>query len=133
MAPFGCGVVPKNFGHGTALVNDRRMILDHISVNVRDLEVSKAFYRKALAALGIELVMEFGRAAGFGRNNKPDLWIGDEKSSFQTDEQRKVLTPIHVALVAGSRAEVDAFHRAAVAAGGKDFGGPGIRAHYHPN
>lgn len=51
-------------------------ILDHISLNVRDYARSKAFYERALAPLGIGLIMEFGQAAGFGRDGKPELWIG---------------------------------------------------------
>jgi len=107
-------------------------ILDHVSVNVRDYEKSKAFYEKALAPLGITLVMEFGKAAGFGRGGKPDLWIGEGKTTFQSDEQLSIITPIHIALKAASREEVDAFHAAAMAAGGRDHGAPGLRPHYHP-
>ncbi len=107
-------------------------ILDHIGINVSDYERAKAFYTKALEPLGITLVMEFGTAAGFGREQKPELWLGAGKSEFQTEEQLETITPIHVCLVARSRKEVDAFHAAALAAGGRDNGAPGIRAHYHP-
>jgi catechol 2,3-dioxygenase-like lactoylglutathione lyase family enzyme len=107
-------------------------IIDHVSLNVTDFTRSKAFYSQALAPLGITLLMEFGLAAGFGRG-RPELWLGGAKSEFQTDEQVAVLTPIHVSFSARSRAEVDAFHAAALAAGGRDNGAPGIRAHYHPN
>jgi catechol 2,3-dioxygenase-like lactoylglutathione lyase family enzyme len=108
-------------------------ILDHISLAVSDYARSKAFYVKALAPLGIELIMEFGEAGGFGRGGKPELWIGVGPASFQKAEQVAIITPQHVALKASSRAQVDAFHAAALAAGGKDFGAPGIRAVYHPN
>lgn len=108
------------------------MIIDHLTLTVSDYARSKAFYQKALAPLGIELIMEFGEAAGFGKAGKPDLWIGTGPSSFQTKEQLQPITPMHVALVANSRTEVDAFYQAAIAAGGKDFGGPGLRPHYHP-
>jgi catechol 2,3-dioxygenase-like lactoylglutathione lyase family enzyme len=107
-------------------------ILDHIGINVSDYERSKAFYEKALAPLGIAVVMEWGKAAGFGRGKKPDLWIGASQTSFQTPEQLEVITPVHVALVAESRAQVDAFHAAALAAGGRDHGPPGVRPEYHP-
>jgi catechol 2,3-dioxygenase-like lactoylglutathione lyase family enzyme len=107
-------------------------IVDHIGLNVKDYEVSKRFYRAALAPLGIELVMEFGTAAGFGKGGKPELWIGAGKTEFQTEEQVRTITPIHVALGAKSRADVDAFYKAAIAAGGKDNGAPGVREHYHP-
>jgi catechol 2,3-dioxygenase-like lactoylglutathione lyase family enzyme len=106
-------------------------ILDHISVNVTDFERSKAFYSQALAPLHISLVMEFGLAAGFGRGQKPELWLGAGKTDFQSDEQVAILTPIHVCLRARNQAEVDAFYAAALAAGGRDNGAPGIRAHYH--
>jgi catechol 2,3-dioxygenase-like lactoylglutathione lyase family enzyme len=107
-------------------------VIDHIGINISDYERSRAFYQKALEPLGITLVMEYGKAAGFGRNGKPELWVGQGQTSFQTPAQAAHITPIHVALVAGSRAEVDAFHAAALAAGGRDFGGPGLRPEYHP-
>ena len=107
-------------------------ILDHIGINVTDFERSKAFYEQALAPLDIALAMEWGPSAGFGRGGKPELWIGAQQASFQTEAQIQVITPVHVCLRARSRAEVDAFHRAAIAAGGKDFGAPGLRPEYHP-
>jgi catechol 2,3-dioxygenase-like lactoylglutathione lyase family enzyme len=106
--------------------------LDHVTLVVGEYPRSKAFFEKALAPLGISLVMEFGEGAGFGKNGKPDFWIGVGPSSFQRPEHLRPITPQHIAFVAGSRAEVDAFYTAALAAGGKDFGAPGIRAHYHP-
>jgi catechol 2,3-dioxygenase-like lactoylglutathione lyase family enzyme len=106
--------------------------LDHIGINVSDYARSKAFYEIALAPLGIGLVMEYGKAAGFGREKKPDFWVGEGKTSFQKPEQLAPITPIHVCFAARSREEVDAFHAAAVAAGGRDNGPPGIRAEYHP-
>ncbi|MGE3147563.1 MAG: VOC family protein [Pseudorhodoplanes sp.] len=105
-------------------------MIDHIGFPVTDYERSKAFYLKALAPLGYELVMEVSQetekghsAAGFGIGRKPDFWIGSEGG---------VGKPLHVAILADNRAAVDAFHRAALAAGGTDNGTPGIRAHYHP-
>ena len=108
-------------------------ILDHIGINVRDLAKSIAFYRAALEPLGITLVMQFDTAAGFGKNNKPELWMTNSRTSFQSQEQLETITPVHICLAADSRAQVDAFHRAALAAGGKDFGAPGIREIYHPS
>jgi catechol 2,3-dioxygenase-like lactoylglutathione lyase family enzyme len=105
--------------------------LDHVGINVTDFERSKAFYTKALAPLGITLIMEFGKAAGFGRGGKPELWIGAGKTSYQSADQIHVITPVHVCLKANSRSDVDAFHRAALEAGGKDFGKPGLRPEYH--
>ncbi|HET9930481.1 MAG TPA: VOC family protein [Polyangiaceae bacterium] len=106
--------------------------IDHIGFSVKDYERSKAFYTQALAPLGLTLVMEFGKAGGFGRG-KPELWFGESQMDFQTAAQVAVITPLHVCLTARSREEVDAFYKAALAAGGKDNGAPGIRAHYHPN
>jgi catechol 2,3-dioxygenase-like lactoylglutathione lyase family enzyme len=108
-------------------------ILDHFGINVSDFARSKAFYEKALAPLGITVAMEYATWCGFGRGGKPELWIGQGVASFQTPDQVRVITPTHVALVARSRAEVDAFYAAAMAAGGRDHGAPGIRAQYHPN
>jgi catechol 2,3-dioxygenase-like lactoylglutathione lyase family enzyme len=105
-------------------------MLDHLGFPVSDYKRSKAFYEKALAPLGYVLVMEVQQdqndapAAGFGANGKPDFWIGGEGGLNK---------PIHVAFAAKDRATVDAFHGAAIAAGGKDNGAPGLRLHYHPN
>ena len=98
-------------------------VLDHIGLTVTDYARAKAFYTAALAPLGITLLMEFGGdAAGFGRH-KPHFWIAPGNAT----------TPIHVAFGAGTRAEVDAFYKAAMATGAKDNGPPGVRAHYHPD
>jgi catechol 2,3-dioxygenase-like lactoylglutathione lyase family enzyme len=105
-------------------------MIDHVGFAVLDYETAKAFYLEALAPLGYVLVMEVAqsdndaRAAGFGANNKPDFWIGGEG---------KLNRPVHVALTAKDRPTVDAFYRAAIAAGGKDNGAPGLRPHYHAN
>ncbi len=107
-------------------------MLDHVGFAVSDLAASKAFYEGALAPLGITLLMTVtpeqtesgGTALGFGKDNKPFFWIGDNE---------RVGQGTHVAFVVDSRAEVDAFHIAALAAGGTDHGAPGIRAHYHPD
>lgn len=107
-------------------------ILDHITLNVTDYTKSKAFYEKALSALGIGFVMEYGKACGFGKG-KPDFWIAEGPASFQKDFHLDPITPIHVCFKAKSRAEVDAFYKAALAAGGKDNGKPGVRKVYHPN
>ncbi|HEX4351543.1 MAG TPA: VOC family protein [Polyangiales bacterium] len=106
--------------------------LDHITLVVSDYDRSKKFYERALSPLGITAIMEFGQACGFGHAQKPEFWIGAGPASFHTPEQLRTITPIHVAFVARSRTEVDAFHAAALAAGGSDFGAPGLRPHYHP-
>jgi len=105
-------------------------MIDHVGFPVSDYERSKAFYAKTLAPLGYALVMETGQtendhpAAGFGADGKPDFWIGGEGGLNRS---------MHVAIAAKDRAAVDAFYRAALAAGGKDNGPPGLRAHYHPD
>jgi catechol 2,3-dioxygenase-like lactoylglutathione lyase family enzyme len=106
--------------------------LDHVTLIVKDYAASKAFYEKALAPLGIKVVMEFGQACGFGRAGKPDFWIGSGPTSFHRPEHLQIITPTHVAFAARSKEEVDAFYAAALEAGGRDFGAPGLRKHYHP-
>lgn len=108
-------------------------ILDHISLTVSDYPRSKAFYEKALRPLGIAPIMEFGLSCGFGRDGMPEFWIGQGPASFQKPEQLEKITPSHVAFTTSKRADVEAFYAAAIAAGGKDFGAPGVRPHYHPN
>jgi catechol 2,3-dioxygenase-like lactoylglutathione lyase family enzyme len=100
-------------------------VIDHVGVNVSDYDASRSFYEKALAPLGYEVLMEPAPGfAGFGRDRKPDFWISGERQP--TTEN------VHVALVAPDRATVDAFHAAALEAGGTDNGEPGLREHYHP-
>jgi catechol 2,3-dioxygenase-like lactoylglutathione lyase family enzyme len=106
-------------------------VIDHTGINVTDFNRAKLFFAHALAPLGYQVLAEIPRAvtgssdvAGFGEPPKPDFWIASGEPS----------TPrIHVAFRAASRAAVDAFHRAALAAGGRDNGAPGVRPHYHPN
>jgi catechol 2,3-dioxygenase-like lactoylglutathione lyase family enzyme len=102
------------------------MMLDHVGFAVADYERSKAFYEKALAPLGFTLLAEFsGAAAGFGRD-------GGRPSFFIEAHGEPVRGRLHIALSAASRAQVDAFHAAAIAAGGTDNGSPGLRW-YHPD
>jgi catechol 2,3-dioxygenase-like lactoylglutathione lyase family enzyme len=100
------------------------MILDHIGLAVRDFGKSRTFFRRALAPLGIETVLEGEGWAMLGRDGRPQFWIGVHGIPPG---------PIHVAFAADTREQVRAFHRAALAAGGRDNGAPGIRARYHPN
>ncbi|TRW17828.1 VOC family protein [Glacieibacterium frigidum] len=107
-------------------------MIDHFGFGVADYAVAKAFYTAALAPLGYTLVMEVAAAdnpsgapaAGFGRDGKPDFWIGGEG---------RTSPPMHVALTADTRAAVDAFHAAALVAGATDNGAPGLRPQYHAN
>ena len=107
-------------------------MLDHVGLAVSDAERSKRFYEQALAPLGIGLIMSVppekteagGTAHGFGSDGKPYFWIGDKE---------RVGEGTHVAFVAATRAHVDACYQAALAAGGRDNGAPGLRPHYHPD
>lgn len=107
-------------------------IIDHVGLVVSNYARSKAFYVAALAPLGIDFVIEFGPSGGLGRDKKPDFWLSEPKQGGSSEKQAPVITPVHVCFAARSRAEVDAFYRAALAAGGRDNGAPGIRAQYHP-
>jgi catechol 2,3-dioxygenase-like lactoylglutathione lyase family enzyme len=106
-------------------------MIDHLGISVANHAQSKAFYLAALAPLGIGVVMAVSKEetgapsdyTGFGAEGKPFFWIGEGK----------VGSGMHLALVAKTRKQVDEFYRAALAAGAKDNGPPGIREHYHPN
>jgi catechol 2,3-dioxygenase-like lactoylglutathione lyase family enzyme len=106
-------------------------MLDHIGVPVTDIEKSRAFYDRALAPLGLKRMMDIGAdnsplssghvASGYGDGKRFSFWI-DAKPAVQK---------LHFAFVAETRATVDAFYKAAMAAGGRDNGVPGLRPHYH--
>ena len=95
---------------------------DHIGLNVKDYEASKRFYDGAFASLGYGVVMEFPGACGYGPEGKPEFWIA-QREPFGTGT--------HVAFASPDRETVDAFYKAALAAGGKDNGPPGVRKEYH--
>ena len=101
--------------------------LDHVAISTADYPTSLAFYEKALAPLGIRTHMKFegeeGNVAGLG-SEQPFLWIGD--GGKLTGGR------MHLAFSAPNRAAVDAFYAAAMAAGGKDNGPPGLSTNYHP-
>ncbi len=99
-------------------------MFDHIGLGVSHCDESRAFFLQALKPLGVDVVMEGEHGVGLGKNGKPSLWI-------RTITDTPV--PLHLAFTADSRAAVDAFHQAALAAGGKDNGAPGLRPHYHAN
>ena len=100
-------------------------MLDHVTLKISDLARSKAFYDAALKPLGItHLYGEAEIFAGYGIPPKAFFWIGLSAAP---------ITGAHVALTAPNRATVDAFHTAAIAAGGTDNGKPGLRPHYHAN
>ncbi len=106
-------------------------MIDHTGIAVSNYQQSKKFYSDALAAIGYELIVEFPASvtgsedvAGFGEGGKPDFWVVSGTPNKP---------PVHVAFRVASRAVVDAFYKAAIAAGGTDNGQPGLRPHYHPN
>jgi catechol 2,3-dioxygenase-like lactoylglutathione lyase family enzyme len=106
-------------------------MIDHLGISVREHAKSKDFYTKALAPLNIGVMMEVSQAesgapsdyTGFGNNNKPFFWIGEGT----------VASGMHLCFTADTRAQVDAFYEAAIKAGARDNGKPGVREHYHPN
>ena len=100
------------------------MIFDHVGFGVADFARSRAFYTAALAPLGIGVLEEGEGWAMLGRGGKPQFWFGAQG----TPPGR-----IHLAFAAAGRAQVRAFHAAALAAGGRDNGGPGLRLQYAPD
>ena len=105
-------------------------MIDHTGIPVSDPVRAKAFYDAAMGALGAKILMTVPKeftggkwVAGYGRK-KPDFWL---------TESSEIGPGRHYAFTASSRAEVDDFYAAALAAGGRDNGAPGIRAHYHPD
>ena len=98
------------------------MILDHIGFNVSDLEASKRFYQAALSPLGIGIAAQGDGWVMLGRDGKPQFWFGAFGASPG---------PIHIAFAAANREAVRQFHAAALQAGGKDNGAPGLRPEYH--
>ena len=108
-------------------------MIDHTGIVVSDFEKSKRFYQRALAAIGYQLLMEIPKSvtgksdvAGFGEPPKPDFWISAGADQIAGPK-------VHIAFSVNSREQVDAFYHAALAAGGRDNGAPGLRPHYHAN
>jgi len=97
-------------------------VVDHVEIRVRDLEASRRFYEAALAPLGFGLVGAPEGAAAFGVEGADDFWILEGGTPS---------TGVHVAFAARDRKAVDSFYRAAIEAGGRDNGAPGLRPEYH--
>ncbi|HET7826000.1 MAG TPA: VOC family protein [Anaeromyxobacter sp.] len=97
-------------------------MIHHLTLRVTDLAKARALYVAALAPLGYEVLVESEGGVGLGADENPDLWLVQDPAHVH---------PMHLAFAAPSRQAVDAFHAAALAAGAKDNGGPGLRAHYH--
>ena len=100
------------------------MVLDHITVNVRDLKAARAFYSAALGAIGMKINLDFSSAFGIGSRNENIFWLARDRAASGGG---------HYAFRVDHRAEVDAFHAAATAAGGRNNGKPGPRPDYGPN
>ena len=100
------------------------MILDHIGFHVSDLAAARQFFVAALAPLGIGITKEGEGWAMIGRDGRGQFWFG----AFEPSPG-----PIHLAFAADSREQVRQFHAAALAAGGRDNGAPGLRPQYHPD
>lgn len=98
-------------------------MIDHIGIDVSDYQRARRFYSAALTPLGYQVLMEYGETAGFGADGKPDFWISENQATKPT---------VHVAFQCNQRALVDQFYSAALEAGGRDNGPPGIREDYSP-
>ena len=110
-------------------------MLDHMTFRVADIARTRAFYAACLAPLGYTLkheerLADGSRMIGFDNGKFPDTWFVDGPSPWGG---HPASTGCHLAWRAPSRAAVDEFHRAALAAGGRDNGAPGLRPQYHPN
>ena len=105
-------------------------MLDHITFGISDFQRSSAFYDAALAPLGIKPLFVVPKEHTNGVNV---VGYGDTRAWFWIAEQDALQGKFHVAFTAQTRAEVDAFYAAALAAGGTDNGPPGPRPHYDPN
>jgi catechol 2,3-dioxygenase-like lactoylglutathione lyase family enzyme len=98
-------------------------MLDHVMLRVKDYAESKRFYDEVLGTLGYRMLMEFGESCGYG-DDKPYFWIGEAPDPHPRT---------HIAFVAKSRAQVNAFHAKALELGAQSDGAPGLRLQYHPN
>jgi catechol 2,3-dioxygenase-like lactoylglutathione lyase family enzyme len=98
-------------------------MINHLGFGVSDLAASKAFFAASLAPLGYSIVADGSEGVGIGPG-RPVIWLAPA-----TDKTEH----LHFAFDTDDRAVVDGFYRAALAAGGKDNGAPGVRPQYHPN
>lgn len=100
------------------------MVIDHVGFHTSDVDRMKSFLTQALAPLGMTILKEGEGWAMIGRKGEGEFWFG----SFG-----KPPGPVHIAFRAATRTQVRAFYEAALAAGGKDNGAPGLRPQYHAN
>ncbi len=102
-------------------------MIDHVSIGVRDIKAGEAFYTTLLATLGMSKLREWPDAAiGYGKKH-PEFWINKRAGMAPVEAD----SGVHVCLRALTTEAVDAFHAAALAAGGTSDGAPGFRAQYH--
>jgi catechol 2,3-dioxygenase-like lactoylglutathione lyase family enzyme len=99
-------------------------MIHHFTLKVSDYALSKTFYVAALKPLGYAVVVEYGGGCGLGASGKPDLWLAQDPENVR---------PMHFAFHAANRGAVEAFHQAAMGAGARDNGPPGVRTEYDPN
>ena len=98
-------------------------MIDHIGIPISDIARSKQFFIAALAPLGYKVIRDLGEAVGMGTETRADFWMGKAQPG----------SPSHICIFRAGAGLVDAFYQAAIAAGGRDNGKPGIRAQYAPN
>ncbi len=103
-------------------------MLDHISIGVRDFAAARKFYDAVLVTLGCRCLYEYEGGAGYGTEH-PEFWLGATEHPVPPDNR----SGLHICFQAPTRAAVDAFHAAALKAGGRDNGKPGLRPDYGPN
>jgi len=103
-------------------------MLDHVSIGVRDMSRTKRFYDAALEPLGYRCLSDGETSLGYGRDAVA-FWISSTERPVRPDEK----SGLHFCFTAPTRQSVDTFHAAALAAGGRDHGKPGVRADYDPN
>lgn len=107
------------------MANDNPSIISHVSLGTNQFDKARAFYEKVLATLGCKIIMEHPGAAAFGKQF-PEFWVQEPHDG----KKAAVGNGTHIGFMAGSKAEVDAFHKTAVAAGATDDGKPGGREDY---
>jgi catechol 2,3-dioxygenase-like lactoylglutathione lyase family enzyme len=112
----------------TAKLRENRTMLDHVSIGVADIAAARRFYDAAMKPLGYECLSAGEDSLGYGRD-APALWI----SAVQRPVPADAGSGLHFCFTAPSRQSVDAFHKAALGAGGRDNGKPGLRADYGPD
>ena len=109
-----------------------RPVIDHVNIGVSDIERSTHFYAAALAPLGLRMIFEFPAEQTASRERIRGFGLEQDRPVFWLIDRQRPGSDIHLAFQASTRAEVDAFHAAALRAGGRDNGTAGLRP-YHPN